>query len=85
MRNPATCCGIIGLKPEGIAIILGVNTFLDMCRTALNVTGDLATAVVVSHRAGEKPDEIAALDQLPLEQAGLEQAVVEMDSRGRPD
>ena len=48
----AMICSIIGLKPEGIAIILGVNTFLDMCRTALNVTGDLATAVVVSHRAG---------------------------------
>lgn len=57
----AMICGIIGLKPEGIAIILGVNTFLDMCRTALNVTGDLATAVVVSHRSGENevPDEIS--------------------------
>ena len=49
----AMICGIIGLKPEGIAIIIGVNTFLDMCRTALNVTGDLATAVVVSHRSGQ--------------------------------
>lgn len=55
----AMICGIIGLKPEGIGIILGVNTFLDMCRTALNVTGDLATAVVVSHRSGETdlPDD----------------------------
>ncbi|GAB1594356.1 dicarboxylate/amino acid:cation symporter [Lysobacter claricitrinus] len=49
----AMICGIVGLPPEGIGIILGVNTFLDMCRTALNVTGDLATAVVVSHRSGE--------------------------------
>src|SRR4249919_84851 len=49
----AMICGIIGLDPAGIGIILGVNTFLDMCRTALNVTGDLATAVVVSHRSGE--------------------------------
>jgi DAACS family dicarboxylate/amino acid:cation (Na+ or H+) symporter len=48
----AMICGIIGLRPEGIGIIIGVNTFLDMCRTALNVTGDLATAVVVSHRTG---------------------------------
>ena len=48
----AMIASIIGLKPEGIAIILGVNTFLDMCRTSLNVTGDLATAVVVSHRTG---------------------------------
>jgi len=49
----AMISGIIGLNPAGIGIILGVNTFLDMCRTALNVTGDLATAVVVSHRTRE--------------------------------
>ena len=49
----AMICGIVGLPPAGIGIIIGVNTFLDMCRTALNVTGDLATAVVVSHRSGE--------------------------------
>ncbi len=48
----AMICGIIGLRPEGIGIIIGVNSFLDMCRTALNVTGDLATAVVVSERSG---------------------------------
>jgi DAACS family dicarboxylate/amino acid:cation (Na+ or H+) symporter len=48
----AMICGIVGLPPAGIGIIIGVNTFLDMCRTALNVTGDLATAVVVSHRSG---------------------------------
>jgi len=29
-------------------MILGVDRFLDMCRTTLNVTGDLAAAVVVS-------------------------------------
>lgn len=64
----AMICGIIGIKPEGIGIILGVNTFLDMCRTALNVSGDLATAVVVAHRSGEKdvPDDatMAQLDEL---------------------
>lgn len=49
----AMICGIIGLNPAGIAIIIGVNSFLDMCRTALNVTGDLATAVVVSSRSGD--------------------------------
>ncbi len=54
----AMICGIIGIKPEGIGIILGVNTFLDMCRTSLNVTGDLATAVVVSHRSGVADDEV---------------------------
>lgn len=32
---------------EGIAIILGVDRILDMCRTVLNVSGDLAIAACV--------------------------------------
>jgi len=54
----AMICGIVGLKPEGIGIILGVNTFLDMCRTSLNVTGDLAMAVVVAKRSGEADGDV---------------------------
>jgi Na+/H+-dicarboxylate symporter len=38
----------VGVPVEGIGLILGVDRFLDMCRTTLNVTGDLAAAVVVS-------------------------------------
>jgi DAACS family dicarboxylate/amino acid:cation (Na+ or H+) symporter len=44
--------GIVGVPAEGIGIILGVDRFLDMCRTTLNVTGDLAAAVVVSRGEG---------------------------------
>lgn len=40
--------GLVGVPPEGIGMILGVDRFLDMCRTAVNVTGDLAAAVVVA-------------------------------------
>lgn len=36
-----------GVDPAGIGIILGVDRLLDMCRTTLNVAGDLATAAVV--------------------------------------
>jgi DAACS family dicarboxylate/amino acid:cation (Na+ or H+) symporter len=52
----AVILGYLHLPPEGIGIILGVDRFLDMCRTALNVTGDLATAVVVA-----KPERDAAI------------------------
>ena len=45
--------GMVGVPPEGIGMILGVDRFLDMCRTTLNVTGDLAAAVVVSRGEGE--------------------------------
>lgn len=39
--------GLVGVPMEGIAIILGVDRILDMCRTTLNVTGDLVTASIV--------------------------------------
>lgn len=38
----------VGVPSEGIAIILGVDRLLDMCRTVLNVTGDLVLAACVS-------------------------------------
>ena len=44
----AVILGLIGVPPEGIGMILGVDRFLDMCRTTLNVSGDLAAAVVIS-------------------------------------
>jgi DAACS family dicarboxylate/amino acid:cation (Na+ or H+) symporter len=44
----AMILGIVGVPPESIAIVLGVDRLLDMCRTAVNVTGDLAAAVVVA-------------------------------------
>ena len=44
----AMILGMVGVPPEGIGLVLGVDRFLDMCRTTLNVTGDLTAAVVVS-------------------------------------
>lgn len=38
----------VGVPPAGIAIILGVDRILDMCRTTLNVVGDLTAAVFVA-------------------------------------
>ena len=52
----AMILGLVGVPPEGIGLVLGVDRFLDMCRTTLNVTGDLAAAVVVSRlSAGDHP------------------------------
>ncbi len=48
----AMILGQIGVPPEGIGVVLGVDRFLDMCRTTVNVTGDLAAAVVVAHSEG---------------------------------
>ena len=43
----ATILASIGVPPEGIGIILGVDRLLDMCRTTLNVTGDLVATTVM--------------------------------------
>jgi Na+/H+-dicarboxylate symporter len=44
----AIILGMVGVPPEGIGLVLGVDRLLDMCRTTLNVTGDLAIATMVS-------------------------------------
>lgn len=55
----ALILGMIGVPPEGIGLVLGVDRFLDMCRTTLNVTGDLACATVVSRGEDrEAPEDL---------------------------
>lgn len=39
---------MVGVPGEGIALILGVDRILDMCRTVPNVTGDLLTSILVT-------------------------------------
>ncbi|WP_082825903.1 dicarboxylate/amino acid:cation symporter [Croceicoccus estronivorus] len=48
----ALILGGVGVPPEGIGLILGVDRFLDMCRTTLNVVGDLVAATVISAISG---------------------------------
>jgi len=43
----------VGVPAEGIAIILGVDRILDMCRTTINVCGDLTAAVYVARTESE--------------------------------
>jgi len=44
----------VHVPPEGIGIILGVDRLLDMCRTTLNVTGDLVVATCVDRAGGAR-------------------------------
>jgi DAACS family dicarboxylate/amino acid:cation (Na+ or H+) symporter len=55
---------MIGIDPALIAIILGVDRILDMCRTTLNVVGDLTAATFVARSEGYE------LLQVP-EEAGI--------------
>ncbi len=43
---------MIGIDPALIAIILGVDRILDMCRTTLNVVGDITAATYVARSEG---------------------------------
>ena len=49
---------MFGIPAEGIGLILGVDRFLDMCRTCVNVTGDLVGAVVIGR--GEPEHAVTA-------------------------
>ena len=51
----AAILGLVGVPVEGLGLVLGVDRFLDMCRTVLNVSGDLAAAVVVSRGEEREP------------------------------
>jgi DAACS family dicarboxylate/amino acid:cation (Na+ or H+) symporter len=53
----ALILAMVGIDPQAIALVLGVDRFLDMCRTTLNVTGDLVAAQVIS--AGEPAEEVS--------------------------
>ncbi|WP_261428710.1 dicarboxylate/amino acid:cation symporter [Xiamenia xianingshaonis] len=43
----------IGLPLEGIALIMGIDRIVDMCRTAVNITGDAVVSAIVAKQAGE--------------------------------
>lgn len=56
----AILCVNVGVPVEGLGLILGVDRFLDMCRTTLNVSGDLVIAKLVSAGVDE-----ATLEKTP--------------------
>jgi len=45
---------MVGVPVEGIAIVIGVDRILDMCRTTVNVTGDMVTATIVERFEGAR-------------------------------
>jgi len=47
----------VGVPATGIALILGVDRILDMCRTVCNVTGDATVATVVASSEGQLKTE----------------------------
>jgi DAACS family dicarboxylate/amino acid:cation (Na+ or H+) symporter len=56
---------LLGIPAEGIGIVLGVDRLLDMCRTTVNVAGDLVVAVLVARSEARRgqPEGGAAQEQ----------------------
>ncbi len=57
----AMLLGSVGIPAAGIALIIGVDRILDMCRTMINVTGDLVAASVLDRPGLSEP--VAATGQ----------------------
>lgn len=56
----AMMLAMVDVPAQGLALILGVDRVLDMCRTTVNIAGDLAIAVVVARH-----EPAAAVPPLP--------------------
>lgn len=48
----AMMLGMVGAPLESVALVFGVDRVLDMCRTAVNVAGNIVAATVVQRYAG---------------------------------
>lgn len=65
----------VGIPLEGIAVILGVDRILDMCRTSCNITGDAMVCSLVASSEGAmlSEAEVEALSSQPLDEDPLEE------------
>lgn len=53
----------VGLPTEYIAILITVDWFLDRCRTAINVMGDMTVSAIIDGKHRQLPDEAIVADQ----------------------
>lgn len=50
----------VGLPLEGMALVMGIDRFVDMFRTTVNITGDAVCTLIVARTEGElKGEEVA--------------------------
>lgn len=48
----------VGLPIEGIALIIGIDRILDMCRTVVNITGDAVCTIIIAKSEGEFDESV---------------------------
>ena len=62
----------VGIPATGVALILGMDRLLDMFRTAVNVTGDLAVTTTMAVTEGEKVRVLSAEEDEADSESGFE-------------
>ncbi|MDA0791591.1 MAG: dicarboxylate/amino acid:cation symporter, partial [Proteobacteria bacterium] len=55
--------GAVGIPAAGVALIMGVDRILDMCRTVINVTGDLVACRLMEKWVGGQGDATVSIDR----------------------
>jgi Na+/H+-dicarboxylate symporter len=70
----AMILGSVGIPTSGIALIMGVDRILDMCRTAVNVAGDLVTCKVMDRLLREEAEKTNNKMALKIEEQTGEKA-----------
>lgn len=74
-----------GIPAVGVALILGVDRILDMFRTMVNITGDLAVTAVMAVSEGEKLKTLSAADDLKDKTRGFEGRIDREEHAIAPD
>lgn len=65
MVTLAMVLSALAIPEAGIALIFGLDRILDMCRTTVNIVGDLTLTAVMAKSEGEKPQIMMDRDVIP--------------------
>lgn len=65
MITLALVLGTIGIPEQGIALIFGLDRLLDMCRTVVNIVGDLTLTILMAKTEGEDVQIATDRDLIP--------------------
>ncbi len=76
----ASIVASIGVPPAGVALVMGVDRLLDMCRTAVNVTGDLVASIFAEGLLDSPEEGGAETVRAPLRNQAEGAALVESES-----
>ncbi len=74
-----------GIPPVGVALILGVDRLLDMFRTMVNITGDLAVASVMAVSEGETLHPMTAAEDEANPDKGFEARLLRKPHAVQPE